>query len=282
MGSKTGISWTDATWNPVTGCTEVSPGCDNCYARDIATRFIGGKSFPRGFRVTLRPQRLDDPLKWADRRMIFVNSMSDLFHREIPDDYLRHVWDVMRRADRHVYQVLTKRAHRMRRRIHDLHLPLLPHVWLGVSVESQELADNRLPELLRIPGEDLVRFVSAEPRLGPVDLTSYLPGPNHIADLGVPGPYATSIDRLGVERYDWDRQPVSPLAWVITGGESGPRRRPMHYDWARALRDQCAVAGVPFFYKQGNHLRPSRDRVLDGQTHDAMPLIRVATQVGMF
>ena len=181
------------------------------------------------------PNRLDEPLRWREPARIFVNSMSDLFHRDIPDDYLRQVWDVMLRADHHTYQVLTKRAHRMLHKIRTLDLPTPPHVWLGVSAENQQMADSRIPPLLELPAA--VRWVSAEPLLGPLDLGEY-------------------IDRL---------------QWLVVGGESGPGRRPMDYRWARHLRHQCEAADVAFFYKQGNALRPGEDVQLDGQVYQQMP-----------
>ena len=229
------IRWTTHTWNPVTGCTEVSPGCDNCYAKRIAEPKRGHPSFPNGFDVTLRPHKMNTPISWKEPAMVFVNSMSDLFHRSIPDAYLRQVWTTMLTADRHVYQVLTKRPHRMVHLIETLHLPTPPHIWLGTSVESQAMADSRIPALLATPAP--IRFVSAEPLLGPVDL----------------GPW------------------IADLQWIIVGGESGPGRRAMDYEWARAIRDVCAGAGVPFFYKQGNHALPDRDVDLDGRTHEQFP-----------
>ena len=235
MSENSNISWTTHTWNPVTGCTQVSPGCDHCYALRIAERFRGGKAWPNGFDVTLRPRRLQEPLQWRDPAYVFVNSMSDLFHKDIPDDYLRQVWDVVLQADHHTYQVLTKRAHRMAHKIRSLSLALPDHIWLGVSAEDQRMADSRIPSLLDVPAA--VRWVSAEPLLGPVDLGRYLDG----------------------------------LDWVVVGGESGPGRRPMDYDWARTLRDQCAQSAVPFFYKQGNNHRPGQDSELDGQVHQEMP-----------
>ena len=235
MSKNSNISWTTHTWNPVTGCTQVSSGCDNCYALRIAERFRGGKAWPNGFDVTLRPHRLDEPLRWREPARIFVNSMSDLFHRDIPDDYLRQVWEVMLRADHHTYQVLTKRAHRMLRKIRSLELPTPEHIWLGVSTENQLMADNRIPPLLELP--NVVRWVSCEPLLGPVDLGRYLNG----------------------------------LDWAVVGGESGSGRRPMEYQWARDLRDQCEAAGVAFFYKQGNAHRPGEDVQLDGRVYQQMP-----------
>ena len=233
---RTRIEWTDASWNPVTGCDRVSPGCDNCYAESIANRFSGTPAYPDGFEVTLRPDRLDQPLRWRRPRRVFVNSMSDLFHDSVPDEYVASVWAVMALAPEHTFQVLTKRHGRMRsllssdrfaklfaealyQHIGSATLPL-PNVWLGVSAENQQWADIRIPALLDTPAA--VRFVSAEPLLGRIDLTGLL------------------VTAGGSEQVDW----------VIVGGESGPGARPMHPDWARLLRDQCAAAGIPFFFKQ--------------------------------
>ena len=243
MADNSKIAWTQSTWNPVTGCTEISPGCDNCYAKTLAEKRRGTPAFPVGFDLQLRPHKLDDPLKWREPRMIFVNSMSDLFHRGIPDEYLMRVWDRMVRADRHTFQVLTKRAHRMEHKIRTLELPTPPHIWLGVSAENQAMADSRIPALLRIPAP--VRFVSAEPLLGPLDLTRYM--------------WLASVSPLGIH-------------WCIVGGESGPGRRPMEYGWVRDLRDQCLLHDVAFFFKQGNGFRPGEDRQLDGRTWDEFPV----------
>lgn len=221
MGDRSQIEWTDATWNPVTGCTKVSPGCDHCYAMRIATRFAGTPAYPRGFGVTLHPGRLDRPIRWKRPRRIFVNSMSDLFHSDIPDEYIVRVWDVMANAPQHVYQVLTKRHGRMRSLVASGALRTLPNVWLGVSVEDQKRAELRIPALLGAPAS--VRFLSCEPLLGPVNL--------HLGDT--PG-----------------------IDWVIVGGESGPGARPMQPDWARSLRDQCGAAGVPFHFKQWGDWSP--------------------------
>lgn len=246
MSDKTAIEWTDATWNPVTGCDRVSPGCDHCYAESIAHRFAGTKAYPDGFKVTLRPERLDQPLRWKRPRKVFVNSMSDLFHKDIPDEYIARVFAVMALAQQHTFQVLTKRHGRMRSLLNsDAFVDLfgealytfehptgeetaepisqwpLPNVWVGVSVEDQQRADLRIPALLATPAA--VRFLSCEPLLGPVDLnaSSFIGG-------------------------DW----LKGLDWVIVGGESGPGARPMHPDWARSLRDQCTAARVPFLFKQ--------------------------------
>ena len=229
------IEWTTHTWNPVSGCTQVSPGCDNCYALAIAEPKRGTKAFPQGFDLTLRPHKLRDPLKWKEPARIFVNSMSDLFHRDIPRDYLAQVWDTMLAADHHVYQVLTKRPHRAAQLIREMGLPVPAHVWIGASVENQVFADNRIPALLDIPAP--VRWLSCEPLLGPLDLTPFLDG----------------------------------LRWVVDGGESGRGRRPADPDWFRMIRDDCLASGVPYLHKQGNHLYPGRDRELDGRTWDQYP-----------
>lgn len=264
MSDRTKIEWSDATWNPVTGCTKVSPGCDHCYAETIAHRFAGTKAYPNGFDVTLRPERLDQPLRWTRPRRVFVNSMSDLFHKDIPDDYIARVFAVMALAEKHTFQILTKRHGRMRSlvssdgfhqevtdRVWDLmatwkraaprwdteHTGLitwpLPNVWLGVSVEDQQRADLRIPALLATPAA--VRFLSCEPLLGPVDLgqslAQYRPGDEH----------------------PWDGDELKArdvLNWVITGGESGPGARLMHPTWARSLRGQCLAAGIAFHFKQ--------------------------------
>lgn len=244
--TRTSIEWTDETWNPVTGCDKVSPGCDHCYAETIAHRFAGGPAFPNGFDVTLHPERLGLPLGWRKPRRVFVNSMSDLFHTNVSDEYIARVFATMARAERHTFQVLTKRPARMRSLISDGGQRLLeattdeetagalygapwplPNVWLGVSAEDQRWADIRIPALFGTPAA--VRFVSAEPLLGPIDLTS---------------PRLLAPDVL-----------TGRLDWVIVGGESGRGARPMHPDWARSLRDQCSAAAVPFHFKQwGEHL----------------------------
>jgi protein gp37 len=256
MGDKTGIEWTDATWNPVTGCTHVSTGCDHCYAASLASGRLAhlpayeGLAEDGKFNGTIRllPERLDQPLRWKKPRMIFVNSMSDLFHDGIPDAYIGTVFDVMARATQHTFQVLTKRPGRMRSLLSRWtvdgiqtdpgylfppHRPVgsattkaplwtpPPNVWLGTSAEDQKWADVRIPQLLGTPAA--VRFVSAEPLLGPID--------------------------LGLE-FDFQRR----LDWVIVGGESGNGARPMHPDWARSIRDQCTAAGVAFLFKQAGEV----------------------------
>ena len=238
MGDKSAIEWTDATWNPVTGCTKITRGCDNCYAERFAERFRGvpGHPFESGFDLRLRPERLDQPLAWKRPRRVFVNSMSDLFHKEIPADFIDRVFDVMEAADRHVFQVLTKRSAPMRaylrRRYGGGAAPA--HIWCGVSVEDAGAA-ARIRHLRTAPAA--VRFLSIEPLLGPV------------GDLDLDG-----------------------IAWVIVGGESGPRARPMEERWVLDIRDMCERAGVDFFFKQwGGPTPKSGGRRLAGIEHNAMP-----------
>lgn len=270
MSDRSGIEWTEATWNPVTGCTKVSAGCDNCYAETFAERWRGtpGHYFENGFDVQLRPDKLDLPLRWKRPRRIFVNSMSDLFHDSVPDDYIARVFAVMARTQ-HTFQVLTKRHARMRSllssavfdRLVDeltpsaLNAPWpLPNVWLGISAENQQWADIRIPALLDTPAA--IRFVSAEPLLGPIDMAS----------KGYLSP--DEFERPGI-------------SWVIAGGESGPKARPMHPDWARSLRDQCARTNTPFLFKQWGQHAPTGERVgkraagriLDGRTWDEYPQV---------
>ena len=241
MSVSSSIEWTEATWNPVTGCTKVSPGCAHCYAETFAERFRGvpGHPYEQGFDLTLRPARLELPLTWRKPRMIFVNSMSDLFHPEIPDEYVGQVFETMARADWHTFQVLTKRPERALELAPGLPWP--SNVWMGVSVENRRFL-HRLDTLRQIPAA--VRFTSCEPLLGPlrdIDLT----------DIG----------------------------WLIAGGESGPRARRMKPEWACALRDKCVDAGVPFFFKQwGAHNEQGKrvgkgraGRVLEGQVWGEMP-----------
>lgn len=235
MPIRTKIRWTNASWNPVTGCSKVSPGCEHCYAERLAEQKRGTPAFPVGFDIQLRPHKLEDPLKWKQPMMVFVNSMSDLFHREIPDDYLCAVWDTMMQADWHTYQVLTKRPHRMAHKIKSLGLPLAPHIWLGTSVENQQFADSRVPALLSIPSA--IRFLSCEPLLAPVTLRPW----------------------------------ISNLSWCIVGGESGPGYRPMPHEWARAIRDECLEVGVAFYFKQSSAFRTEMGLELDGQRWEQYP-----------
>ena len=257
MGDRTPIQWTDATWNPVTGCDRTSPGCDNCYALALARR-LKAMHNPRyqidgdpatsgpGFKVTLHQDLLALPRRWRRPRRIFVNSMSDLFHPDVPDEFILEVFSVMEDTPRHLYQILTKRSKRLRSLGSDLPWPA--NVWMGVSVETQ-LYTFRLRHLSCVPAA--VRFVSAEPLLGALDLTDWMTG----------SPAGT---RRGLD-------------WVIAGGESGPGHREMRPEWARSLRDQCSDAEVPFFFKQwGGPTSSHGGRDLDGATHDYMPRFATA------
>jgi protein gp37 len=257
------IEWTDATWNPVRGCTKVSAGCAHCYAETLMERFRGvpGHPFEHGFDLRLVPEHLHDPLTWKRPRRIFVNSLSDLFHEEILQSYLEWVCDVMLRANWHVFQVLTKRAGRMAAMLKG---PLrtaakAKHIWWGVSVENQQAADERVPLLLQAPAA--VRFVSCEPLLGPVDLRSI-----HAGDAGPDG--NKWMDAL-VELYCGDPTMGRGLDWVIVGGESGRGARPMHPQWARDIRDQCSATGTPFFFKQWGEWSPDISKwVVRSYNHD--------------
>ena len=232
---KTKIEWSDLTWNPVSGCTEVSPGCDNCYAKAIAERWRGGNAFPNGFDVTMRPKKLNEPKSWKKPSMVFVNSMSDLFHNEITDDFLVRIWETMLEADHHIYMILTKRVNRMKYKIRTLSLQTRRHIWLGCSVENQTLADGRIPTLVSI--DTPIKFLSCEPLLGPLNLSLWLPN----------------------------------IQWVITGGESGRKPRRAAYDWFRGIRDQCVAADVAYLHKQGNPRGKNKDRELDGRTWNEVP-----------
>ena len=306
MSDNTKIEWTDATWNPIVGCSVVSPGCTNCYAMRLAGGRLREHPSRQGLtapskadpvwtgEVRLIEGALDQPLRWARPRRIFVCAHGDLFHENVPDEWIDRVFAVMALAPRHSFQVLTKRPERMRDYFGRwLGYPWpLPNVWLGVSVEDQARADERLPILLDTPAAAL--FVSAEPLLGPVDLTKYMHDSDcAFASIGPIEPCTCSEPReVGLD-------------WVVVGGESGPGARPMHPDWARSLRDQCAAARVPFFFKQhgewiwapesmnfaeaaawaggrrfehhsngGTAVRIGKKvagRVLDSRLHDAMP-----------
>ena len=230
------IEWTDATWNPVTGCNKISPGCKNCYAERLSKRLkaTGMEKYRNGFVVTLHPDTLEIPLRWRKPRSIFVNSMSDLFHAEVPEAFIEQVFDVMTRAHWHRYQVLTKRPERAANL--NSTLPWPAQVWMGASVESQDYV-RRIDQLRET--DAAIKFLSLEPLLGPL--------PN--------------LDLEGID-------------WVIVGGESGPRARPMPADWARDIRDQCQDAGVAFHFKQwGGVFKKRHGRILDGRTWDETPLI---------
>ena len=239
MSEHSEIEWTDATWNPVRGCTKITPGCDHCYAETFAERFRGvtGHPYEQGFDLRLVPEKVAEPLRWKTPKMIFVNSMSDLFHKDVPDEYVEAVGRVMERANWHTYQVLTKRSSRLRNMLQTrLQFAAgLPNIWWGVSVEDRLHGLIRIQHLQQAPAT--VRFLSIEPLL---------------EDLG-------EVNLDGIH-------------WVIVGGESGPGARPMQKEWVLSLRDQCERANVPFFFKQWGGVRKSKTgRELDGRTYDALP-----------
>lgn len=246
---NTKIEWTDVTWSPVTGCTKVSTGCKHCYAERQWPRLAApgqpyaGRAFSD---VQCHPERLEQPLHWRKPRRVFVNSMSDLFHEDVPDAFIDEIFGVMWEAKEHTFQILTKRADRMRDYMsrHELMMRYLPHVWLGISAENQETAEERIPPLLETPAA--ARFVSLEPLLGPIDLTDM------VIDKGAG--WEQHFDCLYCDVDPEDDEPYhgTCLDWVIVGGESGPKARPMHPDWVRSIRDECQAAGVPFFFKQGS------------------------------
>ncbi len=234
MAKGSGIEWTESTWNPVTGCTKISPGCKYCYAERMAKRLqaMGQANYANGFQLTLQPQMLDLPLSWKKPQTIFVNSMSDLFHKDVPLAYIQRVFDVMRRAHWHRFQVLTKRAGRVVQLNASLEWSL--NIWMGVSVETEKYY-ARIDDLRSTNAE--IKFLSLEPLLGPL--------PN--------------LDLDGID-------------WVIVGGESGPKSRPMNLAWVTDLRDQCCRARVPFFFKQwGGKNKKKAGRDLEGRTWDEMP-----------
>jgi len=247
MAERSSIEWTDATWNPVRGCTKISPGCKHCYAETFAERFRGVKGHPyeQGFDLRLVPEKLAEPLRWRTPRRVFVNSMSDLFHEKVPENYIAAVADVMVQADWHTYQVLTKRSARMRDLLKDRlrFAASQRHIWWGVSVEDKRHGLPRVEDLRSAPAR--VRFLSVEPLL---------------EDLG-------SLDLSGIH-------------WVIVGGESGFRARVMKREWVISVRRQCRKQDVPFFFKQWGGVRKSRrGRMLDGRTYDEMPIEQITAQL---
>ncbi|MEZ5920711.1 MAG: phage Gp37/Gp68 family protein [Parvularculaceae bacterium] len=237
---KTQIEWTDATWNPVTGCTKISAGCDNCYAERFAERWRGvpGHPYEHGFDLQLRPERVGQPLQWRQPRMIFVNSMSDLFHKQVPKVFIDKVFDTMDAANWHTFQVLTKRSSLLKKYVNSRYKdkPAPRHIWLGVSVEDGT-KKSRVKHLQDSNAN--IRFLSVEPLIGAVG----------------------KLDLKGIH-------------WVIVGGESGPGYRPMQLEWAKEVKDQCKKARVPFFFKQWGGVRPkSGGRVLDGKVWDGFPKV---------
>jgi protein gp37 len=234
MATNSHIEWTDATWNPVTGCTKISPGCKNCYAERLAIRLkaMGQANYRNGFKLTLQPQMLELPLRWKTPRRIFVNSMSDLFHKDVPTDYIKRVFETMNNADWHQYQVLTKRSDRVLELCGELDWS--PQIWMGASVENEKYK-FRIDELRKTKAR--VKFLSLEPLLGP-------------------------LGKLELSRIDW----------VIVGGESGPGARAVKPEWVTEIRDQCVASGIAFFFKQWGGVQKSKTgRTLDGRTWDEMP-----------
>lgn len=229
------IEWTESTWNPITGCTKVSPGCKNCYAERMALRLqaMGQANYVNGFDLTLHEHMLERPLQWKKPQLIFVNSMSDLFHKDVPLEYIQRVFDVMRRAHWHNFQVLTKRSERLFEISHEIVWP--ENVWMGVSVETQKYT-YRIEHLRKTGAR--TKFLSLEPLLGP-------------------------LSQLNLESIDW----------VIVGGESGPKARPIKREWVTGIRDHCLSANVPFFFKQwGGRNKKKTGRLLDGRTWDQLPI----------
>ena len=235
MAINSHIEWTDATWNPVTGCTKISPGCKHCYAERLSHRLqlMGQANYRNGFKLTLQPQMLDVPLRWKTPKRIFVNSMSDLFHKDVPTDYIKRVFDAMKRAHWHQYQVLTKRSERVLELSNELEWS--PQIWMGVSIETEKYK-YRIDDLRKTGA--YVKFLSLEPLLG-------------------------SLGRLNLRGIDW----------AIVGGESGPSARPLNAEWVTEIRDQCIRSGVAFFFKQWGGVQKSKTgRTLEGRTWDQMPV----------
>lgn len=233
--AQSNIEWTNSTWNPVTGCTKISPGCKHCYAERMAQRLqaMGQPNYANGFTLTLHPNMLEKPLQWKKPQLIFVNSMSDLFHENVPLEFIQQVFSVMRQAHWHNFQVLTKRSDRVKQINHAIEWPT--NVWMGVSVENQKYT-YRIQDLQQTSAQ--IKFLSLEPLLGP-------------------------LEALNLEQIDW----------VIVGGESGPGARPVKREWVSSIRDQCVRGRVPFFFKQwGGQNKKKNGRILDGQTWDQLPV----------
>ena len=235
MATNSNIEWTDATWNPVTGCTKISAGCKHCYAERLAKRLqaMGQANYRNGFKVTLQPHMLELPLRWKNPKRIFVNSMSDLFHADVPTDYVKRVFEIMVRANWHQFQVLTKRSDRLLELSKELEWA--PQIWMGVSVENEKHI-HRIDDLRKTGAH--VKFLSLEPLLGP-------------------------LGKLNLRNIDW----------AIVGGESGPGARPVDPEWVTEIRDECLRVGVPFFFKQWGGVQKNKTgRSLDGRTWDEMPV----------
>ncbi len=235
MATKSHIEWTEMTWNPVTGCTKISQGCKFCYAERMAKRLkaMGVKRYANGFKVTLQPDLLDAPMKWKESRIVFVNSMSDLFHEKVPLEYIKKVFETMVKCPQHTFQILTKRSERLLESAHEL--PWTENIWMGVSVEDERVI-SRISDLQKVPAK--VCFLSLEPLIGPLD-----------------------------------KLPLNGIHWVIVGGESGPKARPMKREWVVSIFRQCRKNDVPFFFKQWGGVRKDlTGRMLYGTTYDEMPI----------
>ncbi|MDD8017841.1 MAG: phage Gp37/Gp68 family protein [Bacteroidota bacterium] len=240
MATKSHIEWTEMTWNPVTGCSKISAGCKFCYAERMAKRLkaMGVKRYENGFKVTLQPDLLNTPLKWKEPKIVFVNSMSDLFHEKVPLDYIKKVFETMVKCPQHTFQILTKRSQRLLEVAPEL--PWAKNIWIGVSVEDERVIE-RVSDLQKVPAK--VRFLSLEPLIGPLN-----------------------------------KLPLKGIHWVIVGGESGPKARPMKSEWVTSIFRQCRNKKVPFFFKQWGGVRKDlTGRKLHGTTYDEMPLINTHT-----
>lgn len=245
MATNSKIEWTQMTWNPVTGCSKVSQGCKYCYAERLAQRLqaMGNKRYPNGFKVTLHADLIELPFRWKEPSIIFVNSMSDLFHEKIPLDFIRRVFNTMERCPQHIFQILTKRSMRLKALAEELPWP--SNVWMGVSVEDIRVL-NRIYDLQHVPAH--IRFLSCEPLIGPLN-----------------------------------NLPLEGIRWVIVGGESGPKARPMKEEWVQSILRQCHGSGIPFFFKQWGGVRKDLNgRELNGRTYDELPRSTYNPQLALF
>jgi protein gp37 len=299
--ADTKIEWADKVWNTVTGCTKVSQGCKNCYANAVHDKrhkaFLQGKKVPQQYAVPfetilLHEDRLEAPLHWRKPQRIFVDSMSDLFHPDVPDKFIGRVWSRMLECPKHTFMILTKRPQRMVDVISRLvaecerkGLRQASNIWLGVSAEDQQTADERIPYLLQTPAA--VRFVSCEPLLGPVDLLHHLAPVMHVnAEKDLSNDTANALVQMGRHVYKYLEGAL--LDWVIAGGESGPGARPMHPQWAKSIKDQCQAAGVPFFFKQWGEWVPRGmaqllgfdAKVSKNTAFDAIPYPVIMSRIG--
>jgi protein gp37 len=276
MGT-TKIEWTEKTWNPITGCSPVSEGCQNCYARRMAYRLRGRYDYPKDepFKITFHPERLNEPIRWKKPSRIFICSMGDLFHETVKYTWIESIMETVIMQPQHIFLFLTKRPQRMKDVLESWKLRSKENLWLGVSVENQKTADERIPILLQIPA--VKRFVSVEPMLEEIEISEYLPQ------------YKYAYDDPLINQTCYRDKPIQSagaykikiedgLDWIICGGETGPKARPMYHDWVVSLRDQCQAAGVPFFFKKwGNWFLKTQqsnfiDRQIDGKKWEEYPI----------